>query len=183
MAADIGATAAYRTLQMLMTDLSGGRYKKIFNINANDAVATDVAIEAFLNALNGLSNCGITRVRLDKRPITGLSSTPMDLPYQHVSDAAILWFNQVSPLNPDVTLWKAFAIPAAIDAIFLSDNKTLITPNGAGTADEQALNTIVTFLQTNLVSVIRSAGQVVTGSWVYQPDYSGFEGLPYNFHG
>lgn len=169
MAITIGAAPLWRQITLTHYDKAQERVTKEFII---DPTVSDSIIIAALTAYETLSNMRTSKAKLAGRKISGMRSAVVSAPYDLIGIGAVLTFEQPSPENADLLLTKVFIIPTPVQTMFESDNVTIKMPDSGGDAQQIALDTLVNFCQSYLVSYIKAADVAVVGGFTYKPTKS-----------
>lgn len=153
------------TFRLGVKDTWNEKRNKVFSVSDD---VSDTDINAALGHLQAISNAGWYNTKYTAvREITGMTASAVDALQNSVATGLWLTFEQVSPINADVTLTRTFFVPAS------KDSKVRTGADDVNWADTD-LSALVTFLEDNLATKLASTGDLVIGGWTCNHNKSGF---------
>ena len=171
MGSSIGGVSA-KQVSLALWDIHNEKANKIFLVGPG---VTNTQIQALIDNTMLLSNLRASKGNVSTASaVTGLPTTAIDAQYDPVSMGVVLMFSQISPYNPNVTLFKSYTILGPIAALLQSDKVSIIVPDAAAAAGTPAkiLSDLVNSLEVTLTTYIKANNQFIVGGWTYQPSLS-----------
>lgn len=182
MAIAIAASSIYE-LRLTFEDVGGEQVTKVVDL---DGAMSDADLITLVGQYEATSNARIVNAKVSQvRSFTGLSTTATNAVQNKVSVEGFLGFTMDDPLNSTKSVTKYVSIPAYVGDLEGADGKpvTKATVDG-GTASQDALNSMVLLLATNLVYIDkRPFPNTLNTGFAYSDAISGFGSVLREFDG